>query len=115
MFTTKLKLVIPPYLVTTMAWYEDAGYIERNEFIADSIRNHIDCVTTGLGGDNTSPTVELEVQIPALLALKLWWTARRNKTSVSNIVNEALAFSLPNLLEQNQAQEEFRLEIEMTG
>ena len=112
MFTTKLKLVIPPYLVTTMAWYEDAGYIERNEFIADSIRNHIDYVT-GPGGNNTSPTVELEVQIPALLTLKLWWIARRNKTSISNIVNEALSFSIPNLLELNQAREDFRWEIEL--
>lgn len=96
----KLKLQVSLYLITTMAWYEDAGYIERNEFIADSIRNHIDYVTTGPGSNTASPSVELEVRIPAFLALRLWWKALKNKTSISSIANEALAFSLPTLMEE---------------
>lgn len=109
----KLKLQISLYLVTTMDWYVKEGYIERNKFIAESIKNHIDYVTTGLGSNTASPTVEIEVQIPILSTLKLWWRSIKNKTSISNIVNEVLSFSIPCLLEQNQAQENFRLEVEL--
>ena len=98
--TIKLSMQLSLYLITTLDWYVKEGYIERNKFIADSIRNHIDYVTTGPGGDNTSPTVELEVRIPAFLALTLWWKALKNKTSISSIANEALAFSLPTLMEE---------------
>ena len=113
MFKTKLKLFISLFLITTMDWYVKEGYIERNKFIADSIKNHLDYVTTGPGGDNTSPTVELEVLIPILLALKLWWKALITQTSISNIINEALAFSVSLLLELNQAREDFRWEVEL--
>ena len=105
----KLKLQLSLYLMTTLDWYVKEGYIECNKFIAESIKNHIDYVTTGPGGDNTSPTVELEVQIPILLALKLWWKAWKTKTFISSIVNEALSFSIPCLMEQDQAQENLRL------
>lgn len=98
----KLKLQISLYLVTTMDWYVKEGFIERNKFIAESIKNHIDYVTTGPGGNTASPTVEVEVKIPTLLALKLWWKSMKNKTSVSSIVNEALAFSLPTLMEEER-------------
>ena len=115
MFKTKLKLFISLFLITTMDWNVKEGNIERNKFIADSIKNHIDYVTIGPGGDNTSPTVELEVLIPILLALKLWWKALITQTSISNIVNEALAFLVSLLLEQNQAQENLRLEVELSS
>ena len=115
MFKTKLKLFIFLFLITTMDWNVKEGNIERNKFIADSIKNHIDYVTIGPGGDNTSPTVELEVLIPILLALKLWWKALITQTSISNIVNEALAFLVSLLLEQNQAQENLRLEVELSS
>lgn len=111
--TIKLSVQLSLYLMTTLDWYVIEGYIERNKFIADSIKNHIDYVTTGPGGDNTSPTVELEVQIPILLALKLWWKAWKTKTFISSIVNEALSFSITNLLELNQAREDFRWEVEL--
>lgn len=86
--------------------------LELNKFIEDSIKNHINYVTTGPGDDNISHAVEFEAQISIFLALKLWWVALINKTTISSIVNEALAFSIPVLLEQNQAQEDFRLEAE---
>lgn len=113
MFKTKLKLFISLFLITTMDWYVKEGYIERNKFIADSIKNHLDYVTTGPGGDNTSPTVELEALIPILLALKLWWKSWKTKTSISSMVNEALSFSISCLMEQNQAREDFRWEVEL--
>ena len=53
--------------------------------------------------------------IPILLALKLWWKALITQTSISNIVNEALAFLVSLLLEQNQAQENLRLEVELSS
>lgn len=109
----KLKLQLSPCLVKTIKWYEKAGYIKRNKFIEDSIKNHIDYIKIGPGVDNISQSVELEVQIPTLLVFKLWRKALINMTSVSSIVNEALAFSIPVLLEQNQALEDFRLEAEL--
>lgn len=115
MFKTKLKLFISLFLTTTMDWNVKEGNIERNKFISDFIKNHIDYVTIGPGGDNTSPTVELEVMIPILLALKLWWKALITQTSISNIFNEALAFLVSLLLEQNQAQENLRLEVELSS
>ena len=115
MFKTKLKLFISLFLITTMDWNVKEGNIERNKFISDSIKNHIDYVTIGPGGDNTSPTVELEVLIPILLALKLWWKALITQTSISNIFNEALAFLVSLLLEQNQAQENLRLQVELSS
>ena len=111
----QLKLQLSIYLIMTMDWYVKEGYIERNKFIAKSIKNHIDYITTEPGGDYSSPTVEVEVQIPTLLAFQLRLVAFANRVSISSIVNEALAFSIPVLLEQNQALEEFRLEVEMTG
>ena len=113
MFKTKLVILLSPYIVTTMDWYEKAGYIERNMFIENSIKNHSSYVTTGTGSNIASPAVAIEVQILTLLALKLWLKALTTKTSVSSIVNEALAFSLPCLLEQTQAQEDYRLEAEL--
>ncbi len=115
MFKTKLIFLLSNYIVTTMDWYEKEGFIERNKFIEDSIRNHSSYVTTDSGSNIASPSVGIEVQVSILLALKLWRKALTTRTSISSIVNEALAFSLPCLMEQNQAQEEFRLEIEMAG
>lgn len=110
---TKLNLQILPYFVNTMNWFEDAGYAERNKFIEDSIKNHMDYFRTGPGDNAVFPSVKLEVQISTFLALKLRWVALINRTSVSSIVNEVLAFSLPVLLEEIQAQEDYRLEVEL--
>ncbi len=109
----KLKLQLLPCLVTTMNWYEKTGYIECNKFIENSLKNHLDYINTGPRGDNISQAVELEAQISIFLASKLWWVALINKTTISSIVNEALAFSIPCLLEQHQMQEDFRLEVEL--
>lgn len=102
MFKTKLKLFIFLFLITTMDWNVKEGNIERNKFIADSIKNHIDYVTIGPGGDNTSPTVELEVLIPILLAYSekeapLHITSRRVMTGENaKMVTRLLAQSISN-------------------
>ena len=109
----KLELQLSCYLMTTLSWYETEGFIELNKFIVDSIKNHIDYEVTGQGDNTTSQTVNIEVLIPILLALKLWWKVLKNKTSISSIVNEALSFSTLCLIEQIQAQEDCRLEMEL--
>lgn len=108
----KLQLEISKSVMILLEECLISENLELNKFIEDSIKNHINYVTTGPGGDNISQAVELEAQISIFLALKLWWVALINKTTISSIVNEALAFSIPVLLEQNQAQEDFRLEAE---
>lgn len=109
----KLNLQLSPFFVTTMNWFENAEYAERNKFIEDSIKNHIDYFRTGAGDDNVSQSVKLEVQISTFLVLKLWWVALINRTSISAVVNEVLAFSIPVILEEIQAQEDYRLEVEL--
>lgn len=110
---TKFLLKLPKSVAVLLQESIESENIERNSFIENSIKQHLKYVITGPGGDNTSPTVEIEVQISTSLALKLWWVALINKTSVSAVVNEALAFSIPVLLEEIQAQEDYRLEIEL--
>ena len=108
-----LTLTLSVYLKTILKLYEKEGFIELNKFIVDSIKNHIDYEVTGQGDNTTSQTVNIEVLIPILLALKLWWKVLKNKTSISSIVNEALAFSTICLIEQIQALEDCRLEMEL--
>lgn len=108
-----LKLQFSPSITEIINSFKEEGYIELDKFIENSISNHIDNVKTEQRYDNISHSVPLEVKIPILLALRLWWKALITKTSVSNIVNEALAFSIPLLLEQDQEQEDYRLEVEL--
>ena len=108
-----LTLTLSVYLKTILKLYEKEGFIELNKFIVDSIKNHIDYEVTGQGGNTASQTVNIEVLIPILLALKLWWKVLKNKTSISIIVNEALSFSTLCLIEQIQALEDCRLEMEL--
>lgn len=109
----KFKLQLLRYLATTLNCYVEEGYIELNKFITDSIKNHIDYVSTEPGNSLTSPTVDVEVQLPMLLAFKLCWKALTNKTLISSIVNEALSFTIPCLLEQEQEREDYGLEVEL--
>ncbi|MCM1264753.1 MAG: hypothetical protein NC200_01020 [Candidatus Gastranaerophilales bacterium] len=111
--TTKILLKLPQSVVVLLQECIESENIERNSFIENSIKQHLNYVTTGPGSTNTSPTVEIEVQISTSLAFKLLWKAVITKVSISNIVNEALAFSIPVLLEQNQVLEDFRLEVEL--
>lgn len=108
-----LTLTLSVYLKTILKLYEKEGFIELNKFIVGSIKNHIDYEVTGQGGNTASQTVNIEVLIPILLALKLWWKVLKNKTSISSIVNEALSFSTLCLIEQIQALEDCRLEMEL--
>ena len=108
-----LTLTLSVYLKTILKLYEKEGFIELNKFIVDSIKNHIDYEVTGQGDNTASQTVNIEVLIPILLALKLWWKVLKNKTSISSIVNEALSFSTLCLIEQIQAQENYRLAVEL--
>ena len=108
-----LTLTLSVYLKTILKLYEKEGFMELNKFIVDSIKNHIDYEVTGQGDNTTSQTVNIEVLIPILLALKLWWKVLKNKTSISSIVNEALSFSTLCLIEQIQALEDCRLEMEL--
>jgi len=59
----------------------------------------------------SSNTVGLTLRLPYLLLIKLWWKAKKNSCTISQIVTEALGFSIPVLLDEIQAQEEYRLEL----
>lgn len=56
--------------------------------------------------------VKIKLQLSPYLISVLRCKALITKTSVSKIANKALSFSFPVLLEEIQAQEDYRLEVE---
>lgn len=109
----KIKLQLPTSLISVLNYYEKDGFIELNKFVENSIQNHIEYIETGQEYNKASPTVELDVQISIFLLLKLWWKSLITKTSVSKLAHEALSFSIPALLDELQAQEDYRIEVEL--
>lgn len=112
---TKLQLNLSKYTIAFLRENVESGNIELNNFVENSIKQHINYVTIRMEDYRTSDTEGIEVQISTILALKLWWIAFINKTSVSTLVNEVLAFSISIFLSQNQALEDYRIEVELNA
>jgi hypothetical protein len=112
---TKLQLNLSKYTIAFLRENVESGNIELNNFVENSIKQHINYVTIRMEDYRTSDTEGIEVQISTILALKLRWIAFINKTSVSTLVNEVLAFSISNFLYQNQALEDYRIEVELNA
>jgi hypothetical protein len=112
---TKLQLNLSKYTIAFLRENVESGNIELNNFVENSIKQHINYVTIRMEDYRTSDTEGIEVQISTILALKLWWIAFLNKTSVSTLVNEVLAFSISIFLSQNQALEDYRIEVELNA
>jgi hypothetical protein len=112
---TKLRLNLSKYTIAFLRENVESGNIELNNFVENSIKQHINYVTIRMEDYRTSDTEGIEVQISTILALKLWWIAFLNKTSVSTLVNEVLAFSISIFLSQNQALEDYRIEVELNA
>jgi hypothetical protein len=112
---TKLQLNLSKYTIAFLRENVESGNIELNNFVENSIKQHINYVTIRMEDYRTSDTEGIEVQISTILALKLWWIAFINKTSVSTLVNDVLAFSISIFLSQNQALEDYRIEVELNA
>jgi hypothetical protein len=112
---TKLRLNLSKYTIAFLRENVESGNIELKNFVENSIKQHVNYVTIRMEDYRISDTEGIEVQISTILALKLWWIAFINKTSVSTLVNEVLAFSISIFLSQNQALEDYRIEVELNA
>ena len=108
--TKKITLDLPSSITNLLNEYVLSGDIELETFVSNSIKQYLllDINPTVYPSNNT---VDLIIRLPYSLILKLWWKAIRYRCTVSEIVTEALGFSIPVLLEEIQAREDYRLEL----
>ena len=109
--TTKaVTLNLPSSMTNLLNEYVLSGDIELETFVSNSVKQYLllDINPTVYPSNNT---VGLILRLPCILLLKLWWLAKKNSCTISQIVTEALGFSIPLLLDEMQAQEEYRLEL----
>lgn len=109
--TTKaVTLNLPSSMTNLLNEYVLSGDIELETFVSNSVKQYLllDINPTVYPSNNT---VGLIIRLPYSLLIKLWWKAKKNCCTISQIVTEALGFSIPALLEEMQAQEDYRLEL----
>lgn len=94
-----LTLRLPQFIVKTLKSYEKEGFIDRNNFIQNSIRNHaMDCESySDFAQTETTP---IKVKLPNLIYQQLIELAREHQSSVSEIVATTITFSLANMLDE---------------
>lgn len=106
----EVTLNLPLYVTNTLSEYVLSGYVDWDKFITNSIRNYLLTNMSPTKLEN-SQTIFTTVNLPYPLAIQLWWRAKKNNVTPSEIVAEALAFSVPVLLDELQAQEDYRIEL----
>lgn len=109
--TTKaVTLDLPSSITNLLTSYVLSGDIELEPFVSNSLNQYLllDINPTVYPSNNT---VGLILRLPCILVLKLWWKSIRYSCTISQIVTEALIFSIFILLGEMQAQEEYRLEL----
>lgn len=108
--TEEITLDLPSSMTNLLTSYVLTGDIELERFVSNSINQYLllDINPTVYPSNNT---VGLIIRLPYSLLLKLWWKAKKNSCTISQIATDALGFSIPALLEEMQAQEDYRLEL----
>lgn len=108
--TKEVTLDLPSSMTNLLNEYLLSGDIEIEPFVSNSVKQYL--------LSDTKPdiypinnTVGLILRLPCILVLKLWWKSIRYSCTISQIVTEALIFSIFILLGEMQAQEEYRLEL----
>lgn len=114
----KIILQLPVYLVKMIRAYERMGYLERNNFIENSLANHGEAVAPNslfndVGCEYPENTIPLLVSLPKPFAFQLGLEYQRLHISLSDIAAEVLPHSVANLIAEIQAQEDYRLEVEL--
>lgn len=100
----------------TLKEYEKDGYIELEKFVEDSIKSYLneysDFAEKGsLDKLNLDKTRPIFLRISKILLIRLWWCALKLKATQSEIINEALSYSLPHLISQVEATEDCSIEL----
>lgn len=108
--TEEITLDLLSSMTNLLTSYVLTGDIELERFVSNSINQYLllDINPTVYPSNNT---VGLIIRLPYSLLLKLWWKAKKNSCTISQIATDALGFSIPALLEEMQAQEDYRLEL----
>ena len=108
--TKEVTLDLPSSMTNLLNEYVLSGDIELEPFVSNSLNQYL---LSDINPDTypINRTVSLIIRLPYSLLIKLWWKAKKNCYTISQIVTEALSFSIPALLEEMQAQEDYRLEL----
>lgn len=108
--TAEITLDLPSSITNLLMDYALNGDIELEKFVSNSLREYLSLGSNPITSLSNN-TATLILRLPRLLVLKLWWNAQRNSCTISQIAAEALGFSIPILLDEIQAQEDYRLEL----
>lgn len=109
--TTKaVTLNLPSSMTNLLNEYVLNGDIELETFVSNSVKQYL-LLDINPTVYPINHTVGLIIRLHYSLLLKLWWLAKKNSCTISQIATDALGFSIPALLEEMQAQEDYRLEL----
>lgn len=100
----------------TLKEYEEDGYIELEKFVEDSIKSYLNeysdfAVKGSLDKLNIDRTRPIFLRISKILLIRLWWCSLKLKATQSEIINEALSYSMPHLISQVEATEDCSIEL----
>ena len=108
--TVEIGFDLPSSITNLLMDYALKGDIELEKFVSNSIKNYL-----SLDINPSTPlshnSVTLILRLPLSLVIQLWRKSKMNRGKISQIVSEALSFSIPVFLDEIQAMEDYRIEI----
>lgn len=114
--TQSVLFHLSDFAFKTLKEYEEDGYIELEKFVEDSIRTYLNeysgAVEKGsLDKLNLDKTRPIFLRLSKILLIRLWWCSLKLKATQSEIINEALSYSMPHLISQVEATEDCSIEL----
>ena len=108
--TVEIGFDLPSSITNLLMNYALKGDIELEKFVSNSIKNYL-----SLDINPSTPlshnSVTLILRLPLSLVIQLWRKSKMNRGKISQIVSEALSFSIPVFLDEIQAMEDCRIEL----
>lgn len=108
--TVEIGFDLPSSITNLLMDYALKGDIELEKFVSNSIKNYL-----SLDINPSTPlshnSVTLILKLPLSLVIQLWRKSKMNRGKISQIVSEALSFSIPVFLDEIQAMEDYRIEL----
>ena len=108
--TVEIGFDLPSSITNLLMNYALKGDIELEKFVSNSIKNYLSLdinPSTALSHNS----VTLILRLPLSLVIQLWRKSKMNRGKISQIVSEALSFSIPVFLDEIQAMEDCRIEL----
>lgn len=108
--TVEIGFDLPSSITNLLMNYALKGDIELEKFVSNSIKNYL-----SLDINPSTPlshnSVTLILRLPLSLVIQLWRKSKMNRGKISQIVSEALSFSIPVFLDEIQTMEDYRIEL----